>query len=199
MGDDGAARRSSFWTTLPGILTGLAALVTALVGAAALFSHSGDTPQSPASGSHVGVATASSSAPTRAPTSASAPNAAPSVDATTASTISRFVLNAGDWLDVETRYHRIQRHRWRPHLSPRRVVPVRRTQRRYQGRRGGSLHHGAAAQIGQLCHGASHDPGHGGVHVDTRRCARRTALLGARRTQPRADRHDGLAVTFGPV
>lgn len=102
MGDDGSARRSSFWTTLPGILTGIAALVTALVGAAALFSHSGDTPQSPASGSHVGVATASSSAPTRAPTSASAPNAAPSVDAATASTISRFVLNAGDWLDVET-------------------------------------------------------------------------------------------------
>lgn len=29
--------RQSFWTTLPGILTGLAAVITALVGAAALF------------------------------------------------------------------------------------------------------------------------------------------------------------------
>lgn len=60
--------RPSFWTTLPGILTGLAALVTALVAAAALFTGSqGDatrplTTPAPATGERGGNPSATSPA-----------------------------------------------------------------------------------------------------------------------------------------
>ena len=40
-------QRPSFWTTLPGILTGIASLITALAGAVALFMHRGPEPESP--------------------------------------------------------------------------------------------------------------------------------------------------------
>lgn len=66
--DNGSGRRT-FWTTLPGLLTGLAALITAVVGAIALFvgTGSGDSdahPEATNGASYGGPAGATSSEPT---------------------------------------------------------------------------------------------------------------------------------------
>lgn len=73
--------RSTFWTTLPGILTGAAALITAIVGAVTLLS------------------------PRSEPARPSQTDQRPSqTDQTKPSQIERrtFVLKPGDWLDVNT-------------------------------------------------------------------------------------------------
>ena len=70
MDNDNGSGRRTFWTTLPGLLTGLAALITAVVGAIALFvgmTGSGDSdahPESTNGASRGGLAGATSSEPT---------------------------------------------------------------------------------------------------------------------------------------
>src|SRR5829696_4066217 len=59
--EDGKGRFLAFWTTLPGILTGVAALITAIVSLVALWSSSGDE-STPATASNRNV-TAMSSEP----------------------------------------------------------------------------------------------------------------------------------------
>jgi hypothetical protein len=102
--------RPSFWTTVPGILTGLAALITALVAAAALFlGTSGGTSDGGASGataaSGPGTATGAGDGDrSRPPTSAGSAGAVTTTAAAggrTAET-SEVVLRDGDYLDVDT-------------------------------------------------------------------------------------------------
>lgn len=77
--------RSTFWTTLPGILTGVAALITAIVGAVTLLSPRSEparpsqTDQTKASQTDAGTTTSTSKSDRRT-----------------------FVLKPGDWLDVNT-------------------------------------------------------------------------------------------------
>jgi hypothetical protein len=76
-----AARRGgfwTFWTTLPGILTGLAALVTAIVGLLALFNGGGGRQSNaPASGSALGLPNQGSPQTTSTSTQAAATSRLP--------------------------------------------------------------------------------------------------------------------------
>jgi hypothetical protein len=98
--------RSSFWTTLPGILTGLAALVTALVAAGALFlGNDHDAAGDAVAGSGAGdVSSAADGDRDQAPSSSGASSssrAAASPAGDRAADSSAVRLLAGDYFDVD--------------------------------------------------------------------------------------------------
>jgi hypothetical protein len=93
--------RSSFWTTLPGILTGLAALVTALVAAGALFlGNDHDAAGDAVAGSGAGdVSSAADGDRDQAPSSSGASSSSRAGDRAADSSAVR--LLAGDYFDVD--------------------------------------------------------------------------------------------------
>jgi hypothetical protein len=86
--------RQSFWTTLPGILTGLAALITALVGLAALFLGRGEG--SPATSAENPAVTDRGSAATPADSGAGEPAGGQGA------VMSSVELQLGESVDVDT-------------------------------------------------------------------------------------------------
>lgn len=90
----GKGRFLAFWTTLPGILTGVAALLTAIVGLVALLTSGGGGSNAPAS------AQRSASVTTPATTSVTKPGTA---SAKTSEVLAhgRLALTRGDYADLE--------------------------------------------------------------------------------------------------
>lgn len=86
-----AARRSAFWTTLPGILTGIAAVITASVGLITILSRTGRE----RSGTPADKPAATSSAP------ASAPVASPSTPSASVFAQGRITMRSPDNADLE--------------------------------------------------------------------------------------------------
>lgn len=89
--------RPSFWTTLPGILTGLAALVTALVAAAALFLGGSDAPPTAAGDGTGGGADGGGRT-----AAGSAPDVPSPIGGDGAVERSQVELRSGDYFDVDT-------------------------------------------------------------------------------------------------
>jgi hypothetical protein len=98
-GNDGRGNGGflAFWTTLPGILTGVAALITAIVGLATLV-HSWKGGGQPASQQQASAAATSSSLTT---TEASSGSGTSGENATGSSKRGRFTLRRGDAADLE--------------------------------------------------------------------------------------------------
>jgi hypothetical protein len=98
--------RPSFWTTVPGILTGLAALVTALVAAGALFlGNSDDAAGNAAAGSGAGdVSSAGDGGRSDPPASSGGATSGPATASqrgSPGSDTSQVELLAGDYFDID--------------------------------------------------------------------------------------------------
>ena len=91
----------SFWTTLPGILTGVAALITALVAAATLYLSSTRDEPSETRAAGEGPAQASP-APDDASTRAQGTPASGSTSGGGPGETSQVTLLSGDWLDIDS-------------------------------------------------------------------------------------------------
>lgn len=91
----------SFWTTLPGILTGVAALITALVAAATLYLSSTRDEPSETRAAGEGPAQAAP-APDDASTRAQGTPASGSTSGGGPGETSQVTLLSGDWLDIDS-------------------------------------------------------------------------------------------------
>jgi hypothetical protein len=94
--------RSSFWTTLPGILTGLAALVTALVAAGALvLGNDHDAAGHAVAGSGAGAVSSAADGDRDQAPSSSGPSSSGRAAASPAGDRAAVRLLAGDYFDVD--------------------------------------------------------------------------------------------------